>query len=67
MTQLVDKIIEYESGELDNYDIINLFSELIKSGTAWKLQGSYGRTAAYLIDTGVISESGEILKEEIPQ
>jgi len=58
---LVDKIIAYETGELDGNEILELFAELIKSGMAWKLQGSYGRTAQLLIDNKLISELGEIL------
>jgi hypothetical protein len=32
---LVDKIISYESGELDNDGVLELFSDLIKSGQVW--------------------------------
>ena len=48
----VDKIIAFESGELDEEDILELFQELIDSGLAWQLQGSYGRIAQNLIDAG---------------
>ena len=48
----VDKIIAYESGELDEEGIIELFQELIDSGLAWSFQGSYGRTARALIEAG---------------
>ena len=48
----VDKIIAFESGELDEEGVIELFQELIDSGLVWKLQGSYGRTAKALIDAG---------------
>ena len=40
---------------------VELFSELIKSGLAWSLQGCYGRTAMALISAKVISKKGEIL------
>jgi hypothetical protein len=59
----VDNIIAYESGELADNDILILFSELIKNGMAWTLQGCYGRTAKALIEGGYISDKGEILKE----
>jgi len=62
----IDMIIAYEQGELENAGIVKLFSELIKSGLAWTLQGSYGRTAKNLIDAGYISEQGEILVVEFP-
>lgn len=48
----VGAIIAYESGELDEEGIIELFQNLIDTGLAWQLQGSYGRTANVLIDTG---------------
>ena len=49
MDQL-DKIIAYEQGDLDEDEVIELFQALIDSGLVWKLQGSYGRTAAALIE-----------------
>jgi len=57
---VVGLIIEYESGELDSEGTLKLFAELIRSKTAWELQGSYGRTAGALIDRGVISQQGII-------
>jgi hypothetical protein len=51
---LVDKIIAYESGDLNNEGILELFSDLIKSGQAWHLQGCYGRQAQALIDKRMI-------------
>lgn len=62
MTDLVTKIIEYENGEMEDNSIIDFFSELIKSGQCWSLQGSYGRVAQTLIDDGYISEEGEVLE-----
>jgi len=59
----VGNIISYESGELKENDILILFSELIKSNMICTLQGSYQRTARALIESGYISNSGEILKE----
>lgn len=52
---MLDKIIAYESGELDDGDTVELFQELVDSGLAWKLQGHYGRTAMELIDAGMIT------------
>ena len=48
----IDKIIAFEQGELDEEGILELFQELIDSGLAWQLQGSYGRTARALIEAG---------------
>jgi len=60
---IVSAIIEYESGELSDKQTLELFAELIKTGMAWQLQGSYGRTARDLILNGFINTKGEILKE----
>jgi hypothetical protein len=48
----VDKIIAFEQGDLDHEGILELFQELIDSGLAWQLQGSYGRIARNLIEAG---------------
>ena len=64
MTDTVTRIIAFESGELDFKGTLHLFADLIKSGQAWTLPGSYGRNARALIDQGYISEDGEVLKEE---
>jgi hypothetical protein len=52
----IDKIIAYESGELDESGTVELFQGLVDSGAAWTLQGTYGRMARYLIDEGYVSE-----------
>jgi hypothetical protein len=48
----VDAIMALESGELNDEQIVALFQDLIDSGLAWRLQGSYGRMAKRLIDDG---------------
>ena len=52
---MIDNIIAYEQGELDEEDTIALFQELVNSGLAWQLQGSYGRTAKSMLDAGLIT------------
>ena len=54
---MLNQVIAYEQGELDEEGIIDMFQELINSGMAWKMQGSYGRTAKALIDAGYCVES----------
>ena len=48
----VDDIIDYESGNMDLERLVEFFQGLIDSGTAWKLQGQYGRMAEHLIEEG---------------
>ena len=48
----VSQIMAFESCELDEDQTIELFQELISSGLAWQLQGSYGRMASALIQNG---------------
>jgi hypothetical protein len=55
-------IIEGFDGEEHTEDeVLAAFAQLIKSGAAWSLQGSYGRQAKHLITNGYISETGEVL------
>ena len=54
--ELTDKIIAYECGEMNETEMLELFTELVSNGMAWTLQGHYGRTASALIDAGYISE-----------
>ena len=49
---ILDKIMAWEDGQMDLEDTITFFQELIDSGAAWTLQGSYGRTAQRLIGDG---------------
>ena len=51
MSQL-DRIIAFENGDLTDEQIVELFQELIDSGIAWNLQGTYGRMAMSLISNG---------------
>lgn len=64
---LVTKIIAYESGMMPEKEIIKFFGQLVKSGMAWKLQGSYGRMAANFISQGYISKSGNVNRKKLKE
>jgi len=51
---IVDRITAYEDGTASDADIVTLFQDLVDTGMAWQLQGSYGRTAAAMIRAGLI-------------
>jgi len=51
----VDRMINYENGSLTREEIIELFQDLVNTGLAWQLQGSYGRAAKSLLDQGLIT------------
>jgi hypothetical protein len=55
------RLMAFENGELNNEETVELFSELVKSGMAWQLQGFYGRTAKSMIEQGYLDGEGNIL------
>jgi hypothetical protein len=52
---LLDQMMGFEQGELDEDQVVELFQRLVDNGMAWKLQGTYGRTATDLIDAGLVT------------
>ena len=56
---MIDKIIAYENGELDEDGVIDLFQKLLDSGQVWHLQGSYGRTCQGMIEAGLLNTRGQ--------
>jgi hypothetical protein len=55
MKELTQQLIDYESGELNESETIQLFQQLVDSGLAWNLQGHYGRTAYAMLKEGLIT------------
>jgi hypothetical protein len=64
VSQQLDQVVKYESGELDDATTITLFQSLIESGLAWSLPGNYGRTAGELITLGVCHPVGRSLQQQ---
>jgi len=54
-----DFCMAFEQGELTQEETIEGFQHLIDSGLCWQLQGTYGRTAAHLIEAGYCHQKGE--------
>ena len=65
MKSIAIDLLSFEADELEIDEIVELFATLIRSGMAWTLQGSYGRTAQHLIDVGIVSPQGDVLTELI--
>ena len=55
MQNLTERIVQYEQGELNQEQTIQLFQELVDSGMVMHLQGHYGRFAAQLLQAGLIT------------
>jgi hypothetical protein len=51
---MINKIIDYENGEMTEGEVIKFFQELVNSGMIYHLQGSYQRTANDLLESGLI-------------
>jgi len=60
MTDIIDRIMSYEMGFMDDAETLKLFSELISNKMVWSMQGHYGRTASALIESGWIDSDGSI-------
>jgi len=56
---IVDRIMAYEQGDMDQEEMVEFFQELIDTGLAFTLQGHYGRTAARLIEAGLVQARKE--------
>lgn len=63
---LIDQIIAYEQGDLNEEAEVALFQELVDNGSAWTLQGSYGRRAQHLINLGLLTPHAERCDSSCP-
>lgn len=55
---LMDKIIAYESGRLNQEETVELFQGLVDTGMIPHLQGHYARMANALIEQGYVTPIG---------
>lgn len=52
----MNDIVDYENGDMDWNRLVDFFQGLVDTGTAWTLQGHYGRMAQSLIDEGYVEK-----------
>lgn len=64
--QLTKRLSDYESGNLNVDQVLDLYSVLIQNGMAWTLESKYGRMARHLIDSGSLTSDGTITHEHLP-
>ena len=56
-TMMAEGASGYEAESLEEY--LEAYQLLIDTGTVWKLQGFFGRTATDLIDQGLCTREGK--------
>ncbi len=52
----VGAMMQWEDGSLDEKGTKKLFQHLVDSGQAWHLQGTYGRAANDMLESGYIKK-----------
>jgi hypothetical protein len=55
----ITDINRYESGQMDEEEVVNFFQDLYDSGVWHQLQGSYQRTMNDLVQAGLVSVFGK--------
>lgn len=60
MKNIAIDLITYEEGMLGARETLELFGTLVRTGMAWTLQGTYGRTADELIHAGYLTRDGDV-------
>jgi hypothetical protein len=54
-----EDFVKYEADEMTTEEEVAFIQQLIDTGMAWTLQGSYGRTAESFIKVGWCHKKGE--------
>jgi hypothetical protein len=54
---MLDKILQYEQGEMNLDEMVEFYRELIETGLIHELQGHYQRTARQLVRDGLLTVS----------
>lgn len=54
---MISKLVAYETGKLDDNEVIVLFQHLLDTGIICSLQGHYQRVAQSLLEEGLITRS----------
>jgi hypothetical protein len=67
MTNHLDFIMDAEQGNLKAEAMVRGTAALVADGTIWHLQGCWQRSARAMIDTGLISETGDVDEDALAQ
>jgi hypothetical protein len=58
-TDIVDRLMSYEQGDMNQKETVEFFQQLIDDGLAFRLQGHYGRTAVRLFEARLVQPRKE--------
>lgn len=59
--EILNEVIRYEDGEMDDLEIVEFFQKLYDTGAYLALQGHYQRTLAQLIRAGLVDETRAVV------
>ncbi len=57
MKDVVNQIMAYEQGDMDDEEVIDFFQTLLDTRIIYSLQGSYQRQAQALLEAGYIERT----------
>ncbi len=59
MKEVVNQLMDYESGAMSDDEQVELFQMLVDTGMIASLQGSYQRTARDMIEAGLVNDNNK--------